>query len=341
MKEPLLYLCHRIPFPPNKGDKIASYNILKFLSQHYDIYLGCFIDDAYDTRFESDVRAFCADCKFITISRSFSKLKSLTALLDGKPITLPFYSRKAMQRWVDGVIDTHHINKTFIFSSSMAQYVEHYNDRLHTVMHFVDIDSDKWLQYAEKTTGLMKAIYQREHRTLAKYEIAIADAFDISCFVTPAETETFRAMVPASTSMKVQPLENGLDSLFFSPDADHHLAESYDLKNENYLVFTGAMDYWANADAVIWFAQHVWPSVIKQIPDAKFYIVGSSPTSEVKALAAAQGITVTGRVHDVRPYLIHAKGAVAPMQIARGVQNKVLEAMAMGKPLLVSPLGIE
>ncbi|MGF1681308.1 TIGR03087 family PEP-CTERM/XrtA system glycosyltransferase [Photobacterium minamisatsumaniensis] len=341
MKEPLLYLCHRIPFPPNKGDKIASYNILKFLSKRYDIYLGCFIDDNFDIQFEDDVRAFCVDCKFITISRSYSKLKSLTALLDGSPITLPFYSRKSMQRWVDDTVETHQIQKAFVFSSCMAQYVHHYSSDLHTVMHFVDIDSDKWLQYAQKSQGVMKAIYHREHQTLAQYEKRIANAFSVSCFVTPAETEAFKSMIPSAIRQKIHPLENGLDSQFFSPDAKHKLAEPYDLANENYLVFTGAMDYWANADAVKWFTDHVWPEVTKVIPDAKFYIVGSSPTPEVNALADIDGITVTGRVEDVRPYLVHAKAAVAPMQIARGVQNKVLEAMAMAKPILVSSLGIE
>ncbi|PSU35584.1 TIGR03087 family PEP-CTERM/XrtA system glycosyltransferase [Photobacterium lutimaris] len=341
MKEPLLYLCHRIPFPPNKGDKITTFNILKFLSRHYDIHLGCFIDDRYDDRYEHQVAHFCASYTLIPLSRTYSKIKSLTALLSGDPITLPFYHRRSMQQWVNATIATYKINKAFIYSGCMAQYVINPPRPLHTVMHFADIDSDKWRQYALKTGGIMKAIYQREHKTLADYEKAVAQAFNVSCFVTQTETDTFKSMLEPALQDKILPLENGLDNHFFSPNAEMHLSEPYPLTEENYIVFTGAMDYWANADAVKWFAQHVWPKVHQTQPDAKLYLVGSSPGQDVMALSSLPGIIVTGRVEDVRPYLKYAKAAIAPMRIARGVQNKMLEAMAMAKPIIVSSLTIQ
>ncbi|AJR09053.1 hypothetical protein C9J03_18340 [Photobacterium gaetbulicola] len=341
MKEPLLYLCHRIPFPPNKGDKITTYNILKFLSQYYDIHLGCFIDDKYDERYEQQVASFCASYTLIPISRSYSKIKGLTALISGDPITLPFYRRRSMQQWVNKTVEQYRINKAFIYSGCMAQYVMAPPHPLHTVMHFADIDSDKWRQYAQKSHGIMKAIYQREHKTLASYEKAVAQAFAVSCFVTQAETETFKAMLEPGIQGKILPLENGLDNDFFSPNAPIHLGEPYPLTEENYIVFTGAMDYWANADAVKWFVQHVWPQIYQAHHNAKLYLVGSSPGQEVQALATQPGVIVTGRVEDVRPYIKHAKAAIAPMQIARGVQNKMLEAMAMAKPIIVSSLTIE
>lgn len=341
MKEPLLFLCHRIPYPPNKGDKIATYNILKFLSQHYEIHLGCFIDDKYDERYEQQVASFCSSYTLISLSRTYSKLKGFTALLNGDPITLPFYRRRSMQQWVNTTIKQYGINKAFIFSGCMAQYVIDPNHALHTVMHFADIDSDKWRQYADKTSGIMKLIYSREFKTLGKYEKAVADAFSISCFVTQTETDDFKAMLPASLQHKIQPLENGLDNRYFSPIANSHLSEPYLLSSENFIVFTGAMDYWANEDAVVWFSQHVWPVIQRSQPDAKLYLVGSSPSSAVQALSETPGIVVTGRVDDVRPYLKYAKAAIAPMQIARGVQNKMLEAMAMEKPIIASSLAIE
>lgn len=341
MKEPLLYLCHRIPFPPNKGDKITTFNILKFLSQHYAIHLGCFVDDTFDLKYREDVEQYCESCHFITLSRPYSQLKGLTALLGNDPITLPFYYRRQMQQWVDHTLAQIPIYKTLIYSGCMAQYVMPYVDRLHTVMHFADIDSDKWRQYAQKSSGIMKSIYAREHKTLAAYEKTVADAFNISCFVTESETAAFRAMLPAPLHPKIQPLENGLDSQFFSPDVPATLCESYDLANENYIVFTGAMDYWANQDAVIWFCNHVWDKIRKACPEAKLYLVGSSPSPSVMNLSQRDGVTVTGRVDDVRPYLQYAKAAIAPMQIARGVQNKMLEAMSMAKPVIVSSLTIE
>ena len=341
MKEPLLYLCHRIPFPPNKGDKITTFNVLKYLKQHYDIHLGCFVDDAFDTRYQEDVAQYCVSSQCIPLSRAYSKLKGLTALLKGEPITLPFYARHSMQQWVDTTIAQYNIRKAFVYSGCMAQYVIPHTEHLHTVMHFADIDSDKWRQYALKSKGIMKAIYQREHKTLEEYEIAVANALDVSCFVTQTETDAFKALLEPVIQEKVMPLENGLDSEYFSPTADTTLGEDYPLDQENFIVFTGAMDYWANADAVTWFTEHVWPKIIAAAPDTKLYLVGSSPGPEVQALAQQPGVIVTGRVEDVRPYLQHAKAAIAPMQIARGVQNKLLEAMAMAKPIIVSPLTIE
>lgn len=341
MKEPLLYLCHRIPFPPNKGDKITTYNILKFLSRYFDIHLGCFVDDAFDKQYQQDVAQFCASCHIMPLSRRYSQIKGLTALLTGQPITVPFYARAHMQTWVDQTIAKYAIRKAFLYSGCMAQYVMKHQENLHTVMHFADIDSDKWRQYADKTQGIMQAVYQREHRTLAAYEQAVAAAFQVSCFVTQTETDTFKAMLPTAVRSKIHPLENGLDSAFFSPEADCHLGESYSLESENYIVFTGAMDYWANEDAVIWFCREVWPKVRAAEPNAKVYLVGSSPGPKVTALNNQPGVVVTGRVEDVRPYLKYAKAAIAPMQIARGVQNKMLEAMAMAKPVVVSSLTIE
>ncbi|MGF1728604.1 TIGR03087 family PEP-CTERM/XrtA system glycosyltransferase [Photobacterium kasasachensis] len=341
MKEPLLYLCHRIPYPPNKGDKIANYHILKFLSKHFDVYLGCFIDDPFDLQYQAKVEQYCKASLFVQISPSYCKLKGVTALFTGQPITLPYYSRKAMQQWVDAIIEDHQIDKALVVSGCMAQYLIASPHSPHTVMHFVDIDSDKWRQYAEKKQGIMRAVYQREHRVLGQYEKKVASMFDISCFVTKAETEAFRCIADTPFRARIKTLENGLDSEFFSSGSSVPAEENYCLEQENYVVFTGAMDYWANEDAVTWFANNVWPKVVTEVPDAKFYIVGSSPTPGVRALTEIPGIVVTGRVADVRPYLQHAKAAVAPMRIARGVQNKILEAMAMSRAVIASPQGME
>ncbi|MGF1765207.1 TIGR03087 family PEP-CTERM/XrtA system glycosyltransferase [Aliivibrio kagoshimensis] len=341
MKESLLYLCHRIPYPPNKGDKIASFNILKFLSQHYDVYLGCYIDDPFDKQYIDVVKTFCEECTILNLSPTWCKIKSIRAFATGEAQSVPYYSNRNMSRWVTETLRKHSISKAFVFSSSMAQFVEDHNELSKRVIHFVDIDSDKWLQYSVRTKGVMSAIYRREYRTLARYEKQIASTFDVSCFVTPAETTMFQQMVDTQTAAKVFPLENGIDCEFFSNDITHRLAEPYDLDSQNYVVFTGAMDYWANVDAVQWFLDNVWPTVISSVPDAHFYIVGSSPTKQVQQFSQRTGITVTGRVEDVRPYLSHSKAAVAPMQIARGVQNKILEAMSMECPVVTTDLGIE
>ncbi|MDB1123724.1 TIGR03087 family PEP-CTERM/XrtA system glycosyltransferase [Vibrio algarum] len=343
MKEKLLYLCHRIPYPPNKGDKIAAYNILKFLNQHFDVYLGCFIDNPEDNQYQEYVRSLCKEACFVPLNPNLAKLKGISAFASGLPITVPHYGSRTLQKWVNQTVNSLSLDKVFVFSSCMAQFVLNRDSAgtLHHVMHFVDIDSDKWRQYAEKTHGVMRWIYQREHHTLEKYEKYLAKQFNTSCFVTDAETAMFKNMVEAPYKDRIKTLGNGIDTNYFSPSAKHELAEKYPLELQNYIVFTGAMDYWANVDAVVWFAENIWPSIRKLVPNSYFYIVGSSPTKQVQKLDSIAGIIITGRVEDVRPYLHHAKASVAPMQIARGVQNKILEAMSMECPVTATTLGIE
>ncbi|QUJ69308.1 TIGR03087 family PEP-CTERM/XrtA system glycosyltransferase (plasmid) [Photobacterium sp. GJ3] len=281
MKPAILYLCHRIPYPPNKGDKIASYHLLKYLSQHYDVYLGCFIDDPTDWQYCPTVDLLCRETCFVALHPTQAKFKSLRALLSGQPMTLPYYASSDMRKWIDRCLDrcrdSHPIRKALVFSSSMAQYLMTASPDLHKVMHFVDLDSEKWRQYAEKKSGLMHLIYQREYHTLARYEKQVCAAFDVSCFVTDTEKNAFTAQLPDSLHHKVRTLENGIDSQYFSPDASFSRETDYPLAQENYVVFTGAMDYWANVDAVCWFVQTVWPIVLQHHPDCRFYIVGSSP----------------------------------------------------------------
>ncbi len=341
MKPSVLFLCHRIPFPPNKGEKIAAFNILKYLHQHYEVHLGYFVDNPDDEQYVDALDDYCSSQFHHSMNRKESLLRGATALLTKQPITLPYYYRPQFAHSVEKVIAQHNIDKVVLFSGAMAQYVFDKHQDLHTVMNFVDIDSDKWRQYSESKSGLAKLIYSREYKLLQSYEVDIATRSNVSCFVTPSEVDTFKHLVPEVTRDKVKVLENGLDNQFFDPNVPATLHESFPLSEDNYLVFTGAMDYWANIDAVKWFIKQVWPTVLQQVADAKFYIVGGGATKEVLNLANEPGVVVTNRVVDIRPYLDHAKAVVAPMQIARGVQNKILEAMAMAKPVFTTTLGME
>lgn len=342
MKEPLLYLCHRMPYPPNKGDKITTFHVLKFLSQHYQVYLGTFIDDPEDKQYRPVVEQYCQQAFFVELVPHVAKLRGMKAFVTGEPITLPYYQSLKMQQWVMDVVAQQHISKMFIYSACMAQYVLH--DQLaavHKIMQFADIDSDKWRQFADKQHFLMRLVYLREHKKLADYEQTVAAKFDLSCFISDAEVAMFKSMLTPALHDKIKPLCNGIDSDYFSPHALKVEKAEYDLQDENYLVFTGAMDYVPNADSVIWFVETLWQRLHQAHPDSAFYIVGSSPSAKVRALTKYAGVVVTGRVADVRPYLHHAKAAVAPMQMARGIQNKILEAMAMALPVLTTSLGAE
>ena len=329
----LLFLSHRIPYPPTKGDKVRSFNILRHLAQRYRVHLGAFIDDLDDWRHRPALEALCADTCFVPLNPKSARLRSLAALMRGEPLTLAYYRDARLQRWVDAVLARGNVQRAFVFCSAVAQYTEHAEGRgLRRVLDFVDIDSDKWRQYALSKRWPLSAVYRREADTLSRYERGCARAFDASLFVSEAEAQMFRRSAPESAS-RIDFVENGVDTDYFSP------ARGYPNPfggSDRVLVFTGAMDYWANVDAVVWFADEVFPRIRERVPQARFYIVGARPTNTVAALARREGVCVTGTVDDVRPYLAHARVAVAPLRIARGIQNKVLEAMAMGRPVLMS-----
>jgi sugar transferase (PEP-CTERM/EpsH1 system associated) len=334
----LLFLAHRIPYPPMKGDKIRSYHILKQLARDYRVHLGAFIDDPADWRHVPAVQALCGETRFVRLRPLPARLCSLAAFAQGGPLTLPYYRSRRLQAWVDALLARGTVRRAFVFSSSMAQYIERVPDpTIRRVLDFVDIDSDKWRQYASTRAWPLSWVYGREASRLAQYERRCAGIFDASVFVSAAEARLFRTLAP-ETADRVSYVENGVDTDYFSPARTYPNPYGRD---ERAVVFTGAMDYWANVDAVSWFAAEVFPRVRAAVPQAAFYIVGARPSGAVRALAARDGVRVTGTVPDVRPYLAHAHVAVAPLRIARGVQNKVLEAMAMARPVLASTQAVD
>lgn len=334
--EHLLFLVHRIPYPPNKGDKIRSYHLLKHLAQNYHVHLGTFVDDPDDWQYVDHVKTLCDETHFAKLNPLTAKVCSLSAFVSNRPLSLDYYRNDALQTWVRDIQKKHAIQRVLVFSSAMAQFVEPdcYSRR---VIDFVDIDSDKWMQYSERKSWPMNWVYRREGRQLLRYERHIAQQFDASLFVSNAEATLFKQLAPESAE-KTGFFSNGVDTDYFSPE---HTFENPYAENETAIVFTGAMDYWPNVDAVQWFAQEIFPAVLAANPQAIFAIVGSRPTAQVQVLATQAGIRVTGTVPDVRPYLAHAKVSVAPLRVARGIQNKVLEAMAMGMTVVVSPQALE
>jgi sugar transferase (PEP-CTERM/EpsH1 system associated) len=334
--EHLLFLVHRIPYPPNKGDKIRSYHLLKHLQQRYHVHLGTFIDDPHDRQYVDTVQPLCASAHFAALNPRKARLRSIPALGTNRALSIDYYRDAGLRAWVTDLLATRPISRALVFSSAMAQYA--CSPQLtRRVIDFVDIDSDKWLQYAEKKQWPMRWLYRREGRQMLRWEKQVAQDFYASLFVSRPEAELFRRLAPASAH-KTGFFNNGVDADYFSPAQQFPNPYRAD---EAVIVFTGAMDYWPNIDAVQWFARDILPVIRRQNPAATFYIVGAKPAAEVQILARFPGVRVTGTVPDVRPFLAHARLAVAPLRIARGIQNKVLEAMAMGKPVLVSPQALE
>ena len=334
----LLFLAHRLPYPPNKGDKIRSWHMLQYLSRHFRVHLGCFIDDDDDWQHAKTVAALCASTRFIDLRRGPARWRAMQALLSRQAMSVHYYRDARLLQWVDGLLSGGKVRHALAFSGPMAQYIDGSASRhLHRVIDFVDVDSDKWRQYGDSKPWPMSQLYRREAQLLLQYERHIAQQFTAASFVSPAEAALFRQCAPMARR-KTGYFNNGVDTAYFTPMPAQPGVYPAGVQA---LVFTGAMDYWPNVDAVQWFVRHVWPALRRQFPQLQFYIVGSAPVPAVTALARVAGVVVTGKVPDIRPYLAGAALAVAPLRIARGVQNKVLEAMAMGKIVLATPQALE
>ncbi|MES1925731.1 TIGR03087 family PEP-CTERM/XrtA system glycosyltransferase [Salinisphaera sp. T31B1] len=329
----VLFLCHRIPYPPNKGDKIRAYHWLRALASRYVVHLGTFVDDPADWSGRDTVQQWCDQTCFRPLVPMRARLRSLNGLRRREALSFAYYRDARMSRWVKQLAARRSLDAVIAFSSTMGPYALSVPD-VRRVLDFVDVDSDKWAQYARTGTAPMAWVHGREARKLAAAEERLADEFDASVFVSDAEADFFRHRAPQAGA-RIHAIANGVDADYFSAEAgfDRLSAPGHGAR----VVFTGAMDYGANVDAVCWFAEKVWPGVRAACADAQFTIVGLRPAARVRALAELDGIEVTGAVADVRPYLAAADVAVAPMRIARGIQNKVLEAFAMGLPVVMTP----
>ena len=331
----LLFLTHRLPYPPDKGDKVRSYHLLKHLLLNHQVYLGTFVDDPADLAHVPRLRELCAEVCAPRLRPPVARLASLTGLLRGQPLTLPYYRSPMLAGWVSELVSRQAIDATVVFSSAMSQYVPASMNRP-VLVDMVDVDSAKWTAYAQAHRGPLSWIYQREGERLADHEVKCAALADCTFLATEKEAALFRGRAP-DQAHKVQALFNGVDTEYFGPSAS---LPSPFAPGEIPLVFTGAMDYWPNIDAVIWFAAEVLPALRQRRPELRFHIIGRNPPPRVLALASV-AVSVSGTVPDVRPYLQHAAVVVAPLRLARGIQNKVLEAMAMARPVVAARECIE
>lgn len=332
---PLLFLTQRIPYPPDKGDKLRSYAILRHLARQREIHLGCFIDDPEDRAHIEALRSLCTRLHCVDLDRRRATLASAAGFLSGTSLSEKFFYARSMAEWVAEEL-RQGPGAVFVYSGVMGQYVLGRTGAAPLVTDLVDVDSEKWRQYAEQRRGPAAWIYRREARLVLRLERRLAAASDATLFVSEPEADLFRRRAPESAG-KVRAMGNGIDHAFFDPGLDH--ANPYPAGSLP-IVLTGAMDYWPNIDAAEYFHGEILPSLRAAYPQARFYVVGRNPPVRVKALDG-EATVVTGAVADVRPYLRHAAFAVAPMRIARGVQNKILEAMAMGKAVVATPAAHE
>jgi len=325
----ILFLNHKIPYPPDKGDRIPGYHRMKHLAQRHQVSLvfPCYRKE--ELELVKNVERFCVSTDTAYIGLARAKIRCGAAFLAHRPITKAFAFSSQLKRSVDERLRQSKYDLIYVYSSGMAQYVEGVRG-IPRVIDLADADSHKWLQYSRRVRFPMSWVYRREGEWLKAYERFLCETFNHAIAISQDEKRLFGTYIPQA---EISVVSNGVDTEYFAPASGTPAPQN--------IVFVGVMSYFANVDCVLYFAQQILPAIKKRVPAAKFYVVGSEPPHSVRALGSDPDIVVTGRVDDVRPYIHDAAVCVAPMRIAQGIQNKILEAMACGRPVVTTSKGNE
>lgn len=329
----ILYLVHRMPYPPNKGDKVRSFHLLRQLQKHHRVFLGTFMDDPADKVHLDALKAICPDLYVQRLGRAGAWLRAVGAFLRRRPLSVAWFDHPGLRRWVQSISSQHPIAAVVVVSSPMAPYADSALASAPLLLDVVDVDSAKWGRFAALRSWPLSWVFARESRLLLQHEMKWVRRAKQAFFVSDTETQLFERLAPACRD-RVCTMGNGVDHNYFSPSPSRSSPFS---PEEVPIVFVGSMDYWPNVDAVTWFVREVMPGLACENPSARFYIVGRNPAPAVRALRAAR-VHVTGTVDDVRPYLQHAGVVVAPLRVSPGLPNKVLEALSMGQPVVATSL---
>jgi len=326
----ILYLVHRVPYPPNRGDRIRSFHLLEFLAQRANVHLATLADEPVSDETMAVLRQRCRRVEIQPVGKG-RWIRGALSLAAGASVTEGLFRSPRLHRTVEQWSRDTHFDTAVVFCSSMAPYLSAPNLReVPAIIDLVDVDSQKWFDYAAKTRGPKKSLYQIEGARLRRLERHACERAAAITLVSEAEAELFRRICPNDHTYSIP---NGVDLDYFHPQPGDGIPGR--------CVFVGALDYRANIDGITWFCREVWPGVRAVRPDATLAIVGRNPAQEVKRLSSVASVEVFGSVSDVRPHLRDANIAIAPLRIARGVQNKVLEAMASRRPVVASPEALE
>ncbi|MCP5382001.1 MAG: TIGR03087 family PEP-CTERM/XrtA system glycosyltransferase [Kordiimonadaceae bacterium] len=323
----ILFLSHRFPYPPTRGDKIRSFNMVKYLhEQGHQVTVASLSRSPEETAECQGIKDYCHDFILVEINEFIQKIRMVSRLLFSDPSSMGYFYSGELQKKVNRLLGTQKFDLIVVFSSSAAQYVEHVTDTP-KMLDFCDMDSQKWLAYVDYKKWPISAGYALEGRKLEADEKRLAKKFDLCSCATDFEVETLDSY---GTGVASGYFPNGVDSEFFKPiDIDYQ---------KNSICFVGRMDYYPNEVCIINFCHDVLPIIRKHYPDVTFKVIGAAPPQSVLKLNDLPGVLVTGTVDDIRKHVQSCQVMVAPLVIARGTQNKILEGMAMGLPVVSSHL---
>ena len=328
----ILYIAPFVPWPPNKGERIRAFHLLERLAAEHEVHLVCLDDGRALSVDRAAIADRCASVLVVPRTRAATRLRAAIGFLAGRSASAAALRHRGLDRLVarasrDGAFDC-----VLVFSAVMATYARHATG-IPKVVDLVDVDSDLWRQEASHHRAPVSWIYRLEANRLTRLEATISASFDRTIVVSDAEADLFHRRV---CDRPVSVVPNGVDLVRFAPQE-----EAGDPVDPPAIVFIGTMNYAPNVDAVLHFHREIFPIVRQRLPDLRFHVVGRDPNRSVRALARDPRVTVAGQVPDVRPWLSGAALAVAPLRFGRGIQNKVLEAMASGVPVVATSLGAQ
>jgi sugar transferase (PEP-CTERM/EpsH1 system associated) len=335
----ILFLAHRVPYPPNRGDRIRSFNLLKYLAARAEVHLAYLAQETIPDETHQVLAGLCSKVTHAHLHPRGRWASGAWSLATGRTATQGLFRSPALFRTIVAWAKETRYDAVVVYCSSMGQYLNVPGlAGTPVVVDLVDVDSQKWFDYAQTAGGLKRLLYKLEGGRLRRLECELADRADAVTLVSHAEAALFRQFCPAPN---IHAVPNGVDLDYFQPRESPEEHSSAAGRPSLSAVFVGALDYRANIDGVTWFCQHAWPQIHRHRPDAKFLLVGSSPGPAVKRLAEIPGVHLIGAVPDVRPYLAEATFVAVPLRVARGLQNKVIEALAMSKGVVSSPQAAE
>lgn len=331
----LLFLTHRVPFPPNRGDRIRSYHILKFLSRSAEIDLACLTEEPGPETTLRELEKHCRRIAIAPLSTVGRWIRAAASFAGGRSATEGLFESPGLKRTIESWAADTKYDAILVYCSSMGQYLKMPQLRnAPCVVDFIDVDSAKWLDYARCAPRALRWLYRAEATRVRRLEAELIARARAVAVVSEPEAELVREICPDAS---VHAIPNGVDLDYFGPPSRPASASANDAAATSLsCVFVGALDYFPNIDGVLWFTGEVWPRIRARFPAARFMIVGRNPSQQVRQLAGSPGVEVIGEVTDVRPFLHRATVAVVPLRIARGIQNKALESLAAAKPLVAS-----
>jgi sugar transferase (PEP-CTERM/EpsH1 system associated) len=321
----ILFLCHRIPFPPDQGGKIRAFNMVRHLGKTHTVVVASLAESELEIQEASELRNYCSEVIAEVVPSSVRWLQACKRAFSGTPSSVAYFWSSKLYRRIQKLLSATKFDVIFVHCAFVAQYVTDYQQG-HRILDLCDIDSAKWFDYSRCRGAPFSWGYGAEARKLRNYEKQVVGHFHRCTVATRGELEEFRTL---SVDVPCTVIPNGVDFSYFRSNSTG--------KHGRVIVFVGKMDYFPNVDGAVYFATEVLPIIRQSVPDAELRIVGSNPTYAVRRLATIAGVTVTGHVADVRPFLLDAAVAVAPLRLARGTQNKILEALAMGVPIVATP----